>query len=217
MATIHEMPASSTQPPEASAPIALPGPWARKNTYCPATWARLAMTSTSEATIAQPPAQPVLGPNARAAQMNVVPQSGSALFSSLKPIEHSSIGTNASRATSGDFSPTAATTKKRVAARLYAGAVEATPMATLDARPRAPGLRPLLLDCSTGCTPRLGRAMARLPVGHRSGTPSPGRAQTRRLGGTAISQAAVTATGQMVSRRPGDTQAEAWHAGAPSV
>src|SRR5579875_1185302 len=192
MATIHEMPASSTQPPEASAPIALPGPWARKNTYCPATWARLAMTSTSEATIAQPPAQPVLGPNARAAQMNVVPQSGSALFSSLKPIEHSSIGTNASRATSGDFSPTAATTKKRVAARLYAGAVEATPMATLDARPRAPGLRPLLLDCSTGCTPRLGRAMARLPVGHRSGKPpARGHAGGGMARGRALSEGAA--------------------------
>ena len=50
--------------------------------------------------------------------MNVVPQSGSALFSSLKPIEHSSIGTNASTAISGDFSPTAATTKNSVAARL---------------------------------------------------------------------------------------------------
>src|SRR5580693_6429653 len=36
-----------------------------RNMYCPATWARLAMTRTSAATIAQPPAQPVLGPNAR--------------------------------------------------------------------------------------------------------------------------------------------------------
>ena len=112
------MPTSSTQPPEASAPIALFGPWNKKNTYCPATWARLAITRTSAATTPQPPAQPVFGPNARVAQMNVVPQSGSALFSSLKPIEHSSMGTNASTATSGDFSPTAATTKNSVAARL---------------------------------------------------------------------------------------------------
>ena len=59
---------------------ALPKSW---NTYCPATWARLAMTRTSAATMAQPPAQPVRGPNARDAQVNVVPQSGSALFSSL--------------------------------------------------------------------------------------------------------------------------------------
>src|ERR1700734_4207836 len=118
------MPASSTQPPEGLPPIELFGPWTRKNTYCPATWARLAMTRTSAARTPQPPAQPVLGPNARAAQMNVVPQSGSALFSSLKPIEHSSIGTNASTATSGAFSPTAATPKNSVGARLQAGAVD---------------------------------------------------------------------------------------------
>ncbi len=76
------------------------------------------MTRMSAATVAQPPAQPSAGPKARVPQMKVVPQSGSALFSSLKPIEHSSIGTNASTATSGDFSPTAATTKNSVAARL---------------------------------------------------------------------------------------------------
>ncbi len=51
--------------------------------YCPATWARLAMTSTSATTIAQPPNHPVFGPNALVAHVNVVPQSGSALFSSL--------------------------------------------------------------------------------------------------------------------------------------
>ena len=54
-----------------------------RNPYWPATWARLAITSTSAATIPQPPAQPVFGPNARVAQVKVVPQSGSALFSSL--------------------------------------------------------------------------------------------------------------------------------------
>ena len=115
---IHKTPTSSTQPPEALAPMELFGPWNRKKRYCPATWARLPMTRMSAATVAQPPAQPIDGPNARVPQMNVVPQSGSALFSSLKPIEHSSIGTNASTATSGDFSPTAATTKNSVAARL---------------------------------------------------------------------------------------------------
>ena len=41
------------------------------------------MTSTSAAMMPQPPAQPVRGPKARAAQVKVVPQSGSALFSSL--------------------------------------------------------------------------------------------------------------------------------------
>src|ERR1700756_3126468 len=115
---IHKTPTSSTQPPEALAPIVLSGPWNKKNPPGPAPGRRLPMTRTSAATVAQPPAQPSAGPNARVDQMNVVPQSGSALFSSLKPIEHSSIGTNASTATSGDFSPTAATTKNSVAARL---------------------------------------------------------------------------------------------------
>ena len=36
----------------------------------------------SAAMMPQPPIQPVRVPNARAAQVNVVPQSGSALFSS---------------------------------------------------------------------------------------------------------------------------------------
>ncbi len=76
------------------------------------------MTRMSAAMMAQPPAQPVLGPNARVAQVNVVPQSGSALFSSLYPIEVSSMGTKASTATMGDPRPTAATMKPRVAARL---------------------------------------------------------------------------------------------------
>src|ERR1700735_2846383 len=115
---IHKMPTSSTQPPEASAPMELFGSWIKKNKYSPATWARLPLTRMSAATVAQPPDQPTEGPNARVPQMKVVPQSGSALFSSLKPIEHSSIGTNASTATSGALSPTAATTKNSVAARL---------------------------------------------------------------------------------------------------
>ena len=42
------------------------------------------MTSTSAATMAQPPAQPVFAARRPAsAQVNVVPQSGSALFISL--------------------------------------------------------------------------------------------------------------------------------------
>ncbi len=76
------------------------------------------MTSTSAATMAQPPAQPVFGPNALVAHVNVVPQSGSALFSSLYPIEVSSIGTNASTVTAGALSPTATTMNTRVAAML---------------------------------------------------------------------------------------------------
>ena len=41
------------------------------------------MTRTSAATMPQPPIQPVFGPNAFVAQVNVVPQSGSRRFSSL--------------------------------------------------------------------------------------------------------------------------------------
>ena len=74
-------PTSSTQPLVGLLPM--PSALNSRNTYWPATWARLAMTRTSAATMPQPPAQPVFGPNARVAQVNVVPQSGSALFSSL--------------------------------------------------------------------------------------------------------------------------------------
>ena len=80
---IQMTPASRTQPLVGFFPIPLLGPENRKKMYWPATWARLAMTSTSATTIAQPPNQPVFGPNALVAQVKVVPQSGSALFSSL--------------------------------------------------------------------------------------------------------------------------------------
>ena len=74
-------PTSSTHPLAGLVPM----PFApnSRNTYWPATCARLAMTRTSAATMPQPPAQPIFGPNARAAHVKVVPQSGSALFSSL--------------------------------------------------------------------------------------------------------------------------------------
>jgi hypothetical protein len=78
---IQMTPPSSTQPLVALAPM--PPALNRKNTYWLATWARLDMTRMSAATIAQPPAQPDFGPNALLTQVNVVPQSGSALFSSL--------------------------------------------------------------------------------------------------------------------------------------
>src|SRR5271165_664686 len=58
---------------------------------------------------------------------------------------------NATTATRGAFRPTAMTTKVRVAARLYAGAVEATPITMLETRPSAPLFRPLSCDCSVGC------------------------------------------------------------------
>ncbi len=83
MTTIQAIPTSSTQPLLGSVPMPLA--LNSRKTYCPATWARLAMTSTSAATMAHPPSQPVLGPKARTPQVKVVPQSGSALFSSLYP------------------------------------------------------------------------------------------------------------------------------------
>ena len=44
--------------------------------------------------------------------------------------------------TIGACSPMATTTKPSVAARLYAGAVEATPMTMLEIRPSAPAFKP---------------------------------------------------------------------------
>src|ERR1700753_733480 len=55
---------------------------------------------------------------------------------------------NAMTATIGEPSPTPATMKPSVAARLYAGAVEATPMTVAETSPRAPVLRPLSTCCS---------------------------------------------------------------------
>ncbi len=51
-----------------------------RNVYCPATKARLGITSTSATITPQPPNQPFFGPSARVTQANVVPQSGSARF-----------------------------------------------------------------------------------------------------------------------------------------
>src|SRR5450759_35208 len=48
--------------------------------YCPATWARLAITIASAAMMTQPVMKPVWGPKARVTQLKEVPQSGSALF-----------------------------------------------------------------------------------------------------------------------------------------
>ena len=81
MATIQRTPTRSTQPLVALFPIPLA--LKRSKTYWPAIWARLAITRTSAATIPQPPIQPTRGVNALVAHVNVVPQSGSALFISL--------------------------------------------------------------------------------------------------------------------------------------
>src|SRR5664280_1730434 len=64
------------------------------------------------------------------------------------------IGIKASSMIAGAFTPASnepplATTRPRLAARLYAGAVEAIPTTTLDTRPRAPDFRPLS-DAASG-------------------------------------------------------------------
>src|SRR5947209_2601008 len=93
--------------------------------------------------IAQPPSQPAYGPNARVVHVNVVPQSGSARLSCAKATATAIIGRKASRMIAGACVPTAMTTNPRVAVTLYAGAVAARPMTTLDNRPIADPFRPL--------------------------------------------------------------------------
>ncbi len=53
-----------------------------------------------------------------------------------------SIGMNATHMIAGAGEPDGAATRPSDTARLYAGAVEATPMTMLETRPRAPVLRP---------------------------------------------------------------------------
>ena len=111
-------------------------------TYWPAIWARLAITRMSAAMMPQPPIHPTCGLKALVPHVKVVPQSGSALFISWYPIEMKYIGMKARIVTIGACRPIATTTKPSVAARLYAGAVEATPMTMLEIRPSAPALSP---------------------------------------------------------------------------
>lgn len=61
---------------------AIPAALNKRKKYEPAMAANFAITITSAATMAQPPIQPVRGPNARLAHVKVVPASGSASFSS---------------------------------------------------------------------------------------------------------------------------------------
>src|SRR4051794_2054701 len=132
MTAIHTRPTVVVAPTlESRSPAASqPSSPRNVNVYAPAICARLAITMTSAAMIPQPPSQPVTGPNARVAQVNVVPQSGSARFSSWYATAMRYIGTNASRMIAGALTPARmapppATTNPRLAARLYAGAVEA--------------------------------------------------------------------------------------------
>ncbi len=63
----------------------------------------------------QPPSQPTHGPNALVAQVNVVPQSGTARFSSRYANAMKNIGMNARMNAIGVWKPTTATTNPSVA------------------------------------------------------------------------------------------------------
>ena len=63
----------------------------------------------------QPPIHPTQGPNALVPHVNVVPQSGTSLFSSRYAKAMKSIGMNAMTNAIGACAPTARTTKPRVA------------------------------------------------------------------------------------------------------
>src|SRR5262249_38303194 len=170
---IQMVPPSSTQLLVALVPMPL-APNSR-NTYWLATWARLAMTSTSATTMAQPPNQPVFGPNAPVAHVNVVPHSGTALFSSLYPIDASTIRTNASTATACAWSAPGAWTYHGVAAMLERGASDVVAITVVEIRPRAPDFRPLSSCCSVGCLSSSAVAMAHLSW-QRPGRDRPGHA-----------------------------------------
>ena len=116
MKMIHRTPTSSTQTLDALSPMPLA--LNRSKTYCPAIWARLAMTMMSAASTPQPPIQPTRGVKALVAQVKVAPQSGSALFICWKAMEMKNMGTKARMVTIGAWSPMATTTKPSVAARL---------------------------------------------------------------------------------------------------
>jgi hypothetical protein len=81
---IHTTPAAVVHPVLSAQPAAACRPHRSSSwkVYCPAIWDRSAITMTSAAMIPQPPIQPTHGPKARAAQVNVVPQSGSGRLSS---------------------------------------------------------------------------------------------------------------------------------------
>ncbi|MDF3049787.1 MAG: hypothetical protein K0R87_1425 [Pseudonocardia sp.] len=129
----------------------------------------------------QPPIQPTQGPKARPAQVKVVPQSGSALFSSLYATAIRTIGTKATSMTAGAFSPTSTTSTPR----LYAGAADARPMTTPDVNPIAPRRNPL--------APAL---LSTAAVSARNiVTPIPGR-RTYGTAGGASAQGPVSGTGR---------------------
>src|SRR5512141_238772 len=61
-----------------------------------------------------------------------------------------SIGMNATHMIAGAWTPTASATSPSETARLYAGAVDATPITMFDRYPNAPVLRPLVPGAPSG-------------------------------------------------------------------
>src|SRR6266496_4805989 len=111
----------------------------------PETCARLAMTRVPDNNVAQPAIQPIHGPMLRVTQAKVVPQSASTRLSRSNATAMHSIGRNAISSTAGTAvlaGPSSFDTKPSVAARLYAGAVEAMPIASAAAKPMAPRRKP---------------------------------------------------------------------------
>ena len=87
----------------------------------------------SETMTIQPTSSPSSGLIARLIHENVVPQSGSTSFMYLYAHAMNSIGMKDTMMTAGLWTPipATATMNPTVAARLYPGAVDATPMTTL--------------------------------------------------------------------------------------
>ena len=103
------------------------------------------MTRVPDNNVAQPAIQPIQGPILRVTHAKVVPQSVSTRFSRSNATAMHSIGRNAISSTAGAAvlpGPSSFDTRPSVAARLYAGAVEAMPIASAAVKPMAPGRRP---------------------------------------------------------------------------
>ena len=80
--------------------------------------ARYAIAMTEAKVAIHPPIQPARGPIALVAQVNTVPQSGSARLSWAYPTAIAAIGKKARNMMAGACSPTAITTKPSVAVML---------------------------------------------------------------------------------------------------
>ncbi len=93
------------------------------------------------------------------------------MFNSLYPMVMNSMGMKASSTMSGESRCTLTAMNPSVAARLYAGAVDATPMMTLDSRPSAPDLSPF----STGASPGVISSATLVTTPPRRASDSPAR------------------------------------------